>query len=214
LGEKQAMEDRLRKLVLQSQKARGRGKVEAMTTAPATLSPPPQQQQNGVQQTLGSSATVSISSHSFSLEDMAVSFITQTIDTIKSQPAPSPVVSSAVVGTAKPSPSTSNSNSNVRLELAAKQKRLEDHISESKALMAKLSQARSKEEKDVIMKVIREKSRLFEGSHTAPTMPSSASTTESKPQTPVPPHHLQNVRWPDSHENGGVLILSDDSDDD
>jgi len=160
LGEKQAMEDRLRKLVLQSQKARGRGKVEATTTAPATF-PPPQQQQNGVQQTLGSSATVSISSHSFSLEDMAVSFITQTIDTIKSQPAkasPSPVVSSAVVGTAKPPPPPT-SNPNVRLELAAKQKRLEDHILESKTLMAKLSQARSKEEKDGIMKVIREKSR-------------------------------------------------------
>jgi len=30
----------------------------------------------------------------------------------------------------------------------------------------------------------------------------------------VPPQHLQNVRWPDSHDNGGVLILSDDSDSD
>lgn len=162
LGEKQAMEDRLRKLVLQSQKARGRGKVEALaptaTTAAASVVPtvttpvplPPQQQQNWTQQAPSSSsapATVSISSHSFSLEDMAVSFITQTIETIKSKPF------------AAPPPAAKPMNSNVRLELAAKHKRLEEHILESKALMAKLSQARSKEEKDGIMKVMREKSR-------------------------------------------------------
>jgi hypothetical protein len=161
LGEKQAMEDRLRKLVLQSQKARGRGKVEVLApTATATTTSvtpkvtapaphPPQEHQNWTQQAPSSSsasATVSISSHTFSLEDMAVSFITQTIETIKSKPF--------TVAAAKPM------NSNVRLEeLAAKHKRLEEHISESKALMAKLSQARSKEEKDGIMKVIREKSR-------------------------------------------------------
>jgi hypothetical protein len=162
LGEKQAMEDRLRKLVLQSQKARGRGKVEALaptaTTAAASVVPrvttpvplPPQQQQNWTQQAPSSSsasATVSISSHSFSLEDMAVSFITQTIETIKSKPF------------APPPPAAKPMNSNVRFELAAKHKRLEEHILESKALMAKLSQARSKEEKDGIMKVMREKSR-------------------------------------------------------
>ena len=162
LGEKQAMEDRLRKLVLQSQKARGRGKVEALAPAataaaasvmPTTTTPvplPPQQQQNWTQQAHSSSsapATVSISSHSFSLEDMAVSFITQTIETIKSKPF------------AAPPPAAKPMNSNVRFELAAKHKRLEEHILESKALMAKLSQARSKEEKDGIMKVMREKSR-------------------------------------------------------
>ena len=170
-GEKQAMEDRLRKLVLQSQKARGRGKVEALAsttttsvtptmTAPAPL--PPQQQQNWTQKapsSLSAPTTVSISSHSFSLEDMAVSFITQTIETIKSQPclAPPPAVA--------PTKLTTTSNSNVKLEeLAAKHKRLEEHISESKALMAKLSQARSKEEKDGIMKIIREKSRCVDSS--------------------------------------------------
>ena len=157
-----SMEDRLRKLVLQSQKARGRGKVEALAPAataaaasvmPTTTTPvplPPQQQQNWTQQAHSSSsapATVSISSHSFSLEDMAVSFITQTIETIKSKPF------------AAPPPAAKPMNSNVRFELAAKHKRLEEHILESKALMAKLSQARSKEEKDGIMKVMREKSR-------------------------------------------------------
>jgi hypothetical protein len=267
LGEKQLMEDRLRKLVLQSQKARGKGKVEATTTAPVPL-PPPQQQQNRVVQPttgLSASATVSISSHSFSLEDMAVSFITQTIETIKSQPStsPSPVVLPAIVAT-KPPPPTSNSNSNVRLELAAKQKRLEEHISESKALMAKLSQARSKEEKDGIMKAMREKSRwvllsiffppwwsilpffsvlfplriylaertgffppslnsyflsrLFEeGSHAASAAPSPALTTESKSQSQspaLPPQQFQNIRWPNSHEDAGVFVLSDDSDSD
>jgi len=85
---------------------------------------------------------------------MAVSFITQTIETIKSQPCPPPPPAVA------PTKLTTTSNSNVRREeLAAKHKRLEEHISESKALMAKLSQARSKEEKDGIMKIIREKSR-------------------------------------------------------
>ncbi|KAF8155945.1 hypothetical protein B0H34DRAFT_620000, partial [Crassisporium funariophilum] len=49
--------------------------------------------------------------------------------------------------------------SNTRLELAAKHKRLEQHINESKALMAQLSQAKTKQEKDSILKVMRTKSR-------------------------------------------------------
>ena len=265
LGEKQAMEDRLRKLVLQSQKARGRGKVEpaaaaaAATTSvtiPTTTSPVPlplQQQQNWTQQEPSSSsapATVSISSHTFSLEDMAVSFITQTIETIKSKPF------AAAPPAAKP---------NLRLEeLAAKHKRLEEHISESKALMAKLSQARSKEEKDGIMKAMREKSRcvffspfvshffglfsgflfslllcdalgsswlsnletfpsplipcflsrLFEeGSQAASVMPSPASTTGGNSQSTTPSQQFQITRWPNSHEDAGILILSDEEDD-
>ncbi|KIM46771.1 hypothetical protein M413DRAFT_23128 [Hebeloma cylindrosporum] len=225
LGEKQAMEDRLRKLVLQSQKARSRAKVEASAPTAQTTSavpaitaaapplpppppPPPQQQpqQNSIQQATSSSATVSMSSHSFSLEDMAVSFITQTIETIKSKPVPAPTALSAV------KPTTSSSN--VRLEeLAAKHKRLEEHISESKALMAKLSLARSKEEKDGIMKVMREKSRLFEeGSQAVSVVPSPTSTTGSDSQSTTPPQQFQITRWPNSHQNAGVLIWSDEDD--
>jgi hypothetical protein len=50
-------------------------------------------------------------------------------------------------------------NLNTRLELAAKQKRLELEIAETKTLMAKLAQARTKQEKDTILAEMREKSR-------------------------------------------------------
>ncbi|KAH7918140.1 hypothetical protein BV22DRAFT_966396, partial [Leucogyrophana mollusca] len=59
-----------------------------------------------------------------SLEDLAVSFITETIGTIKA-----PVLKTVT--------------SNAKLELTLKQQRLEQYISEGKALMARLIQARN-----------------------------------------------------------------------
>ena len=190
LGEKQAMEDRLRKLVLQSQRARGKAGpgpdnnndtsnvLAATTVSPGDVSsispsisasssssssssqPSPVVPSNRLP--LAPLTTASVSTHNFSLEDLAISFITQTIETIKSQPAPTLTPTTiSVQPSIKPVSTTqpNNNNNTTKLELAAKQRRLEQHITESKNLMAKLSQARTKEEKDAILKAMREMSR-------------------------------------------------------
>jgi hypothetical protein len=195
LGEKQAMEDRLRKLVLKSQRDRGKpgatifpadnnnGSSPSATTTPASSDVPsisPSISTSSFSSSLSSSSvpspvvpssdlspsqltTMSLSAHNFSLEDLAVSFITQTIETIKSKPAPIPTRPPSAISTHPPnkpvSTTTQSNNTNTKLELAAKQKRLEQHIMESKKLMTKLAQAQSKEEKDDILKAMREMTR-------------------------------------------------------
>lgn len=151
LGEKQAMEDRLRRLVLQSRKPALQAEPPPPPTAPSGRPDEPLAKSSAA-------GPVSVSESEpthvggFSLEDMAVSFITQTIETMKAQPAS--------VGVAPPPPSARGAPpSDVRLELAAKQRRLEEHILESKALMTQLAQARTKSEKDGIMRIMREKTR-------------------------------------------------------
>ncbi|KAF8814675.1 hypothetical protein BYT27DRAFT_6956865 [Phlegmacium glaucopus] len=233
LGEKQAMEDRLRKLVLQSQRARGKtgaaannsngaSNVSASTTAaPGDVSsislststssssssssaPSPAVPSN--QRPLDQLTTVTVSAHNFSLEDLAVSFITQTIETIKSQPAPSQTqtpTSISVRPSNKPVSTQSNNNNTTKLELAAKQKQLEQHIMESKNLMTKLAQARTKEEKDSLLKAMREMTRSFEEGNQSKTATTTTTTTIMKPKT----------IWPGSHEDAGVLILSDSDSD-
>lgn len=173
LGEKQAMEDKLRKLVLQSQRAKVKADAADMPFASPSISasssslssssssvpspvvssdqlPPPSQL-----------TTVSLSAHNISLEDLAVSFITQTIETIKAKPTPTPIQTPPAISSHpsnKPATQT-NINSLTKLELAAKQRQLEQHITESKKLMNKLAQAQTKEEKDTILKTMREMTR-------------------------------------------------------
>ena len=193
LGEKQAMESRLRKLVLQSQRAKGKAGVTALsadnTNGSSNLSAPTTAASSDVSlisrsisasssSSLSSSSvpspvvssdqlpasdltTVSLSADNFSLEDLAVSFITQTIETFKSKPTPTPTQPPAAISidpSNKPT-TQSNNNTNTKLELAAKQRRLEQHITESKKLMNKLAQAQTKEEKDTILKAMREMTR-------------------------------------------------------
>jgi hypothetical protein len=78
-----------------------------------------------------------------SLDDLAESFINDAIQTVKASPP-----------LQKPSPSA------IKIELAAKQKKLEQHISETKMLMAKLNAASTKAEKDNILVILRERSRF------------------------------------------------------
>ena len=186
LGEKQAMEDRLRKLVLQSQRAKGKtgaaalpadiSNVSSSVSAPTTAASsdvPLVSRSISSSSSLSSSSlpspvvpsdqhplltTVSLSAHDFSLEDLAVSFITQTIETFKSKPTPTPTQTLSIHPSNKPT-TQSNNTANTKLELAAKQRRLEQHITESKKLMTKLAQAQTKEEKDTILKAMREMTR-------------------------------------------------------
>ena len=152
---KQAMEDSLRALVLQSQRARTKTAVPNLPTnkqMPAVPPTEPQSQQIAVSSPpldLRNSPfpSLSVTSHSFSLEDLAVSFITQTIETLKPQTQDS----------ALPPPPPPRVG--VKTELAAKQKRLEQQIAESKELMAQFAEARTKQERDSIMALLKEKSR-------------------------------------------------------
>ncbi|KIY49500.1 hypothetical protein FISHEDRAFT_41882, partial [Fistulina hepatica ATCC 64428] len=84
------------------------------------------------------------------LNDLAESFISETIHTLQTPSLPPAQVSVAAL-----SPASSTS----KAELQARQKHLEEHIKRSKELMDQLARARSKAEKDVIMTVLREHTR-------------------------------------------------------
>ncbi|OCH86716.1 hypothetical protein OBBRIDRAFT_708753, partial [Obba rivulosa] len=73
-------------------------------------------------------------------EALAVTFIVETIETAKA-------------------PSLKAVQVAEKDDLAAKQKCLEQHIAESKLLMAKLSTAKTKEEKENILGILRERRR-------------------------------------------------------
>jgi len=89
--------------------------------------------------------------------------------------------------------------------------------------MAQLAGAKSKQEKDRILVVMREKSRLMEEE-------STSSTTTPIPGTPAEPasavnghhqyfdrqhwNHIQTfaptMRWPENRHDAGVFVISDD----
>jgi len=163
--DKQAMEERLRMLVLQSQKKKvkylpsatpaSNGSIEKSSrpSTPVSSSPSPWL-------VPASSASVSLGAsetETFSLDDLAVSFITETIQTVKSSTTlplarlPPPPPSGA--DPTPPSKATGKS------ELAIRQQRLEKYIAESKVLMGQLTQARTKQEKDRVLATMRERSR-------------------------------------------------------
>ncbi|KAJ7104402.1 hypothetical protein B0H15DRAFT_23822 [Mycena belliarum] len=132
-----SMEDNLRRLVLKSQKNKLISAVSVSTASDSTAS------SSAVASPVSAPASTPTA---FSLDELAVSFITETIQTALSAPPPPPA-------TARKPPMS------VKQELAAKQKRLEAHIAESKTLMAQLTGARSKQEKDRILGVMRERGR-------------------------------------------------------
>lgn len=75
-----------------------------------------------------------------SMEALAISFITEVVQAAES---PSPLRQPSTIG----------------IDLAAKQKKLEEHIRETKALIAEIATASTKSEKDVILKTLRERSK-------------------------------------------------------
>ncbi|CCM00640.1 uncharacterized protein FIBRA_02677 [Fibroporia radiculosa] len=110
-------------------------------------------------------ASVSLTRSEVTLDELAVSFITETLQTIHpptpiSTPAPTPICAPDVISTSTPALAPAlRTSSAEKMALAAKQQRLEQYIAETKALMAKLGEVRSKEEKDQILRVLRERSR-------------------------------------------------------
>lgn len=164
-AEKHAMEERLRSLVLQSQRSKLKAGAPSPTllTTVSSTSPSSLSTSSGAASLSSSSSstgaatpapTASVAATSFSFDDLAISFIEETIQTCHS----SPQISSAVPVPISKSKPLSHVNSITKLELAAKQKRLEQEIAETKILMAKLTRARTKQEKDGILVEMREKS--------------------------------------------------------
>ncbi|KAG6810774.1 hypothetical protein H0H92_010402 [Tricholoma furcatifolium] len=240
---KQAMEERLRMLVLRSQRNRSKGSapVTPSTDAPGPLSTTATRTQlSNMSASVNPPPSVSTKvEQAFSLDDLAVSFITETIETFKAAPhPPTPTIQSFPLSSV--SRTTSSTASAAKLELAAKQKRLEAQIAQSKILMAKLGQARTKQERETILTAIREHSRASSMSDvvSSDSVPTPAITTGAAPTPPIPqvalskstPHpfalaghtHLQLgpavpavKKWPgsDEHVGAGVLIVSDDEED-
>ncbi|KAJ7512980.1 hypothetical protein B0H11DRAFT_15210 [Mycena galericulata] len=176
------MEDNLRKLVLRSQKSKNKP-AAPMTTAesvgsssPGAGAPPSTQPPPAIQTTAPTTE--------FSLDDLAVSFITETIQTLVpngAAPLPPPPPKTVAAAASKTSDSTTTTTSTntaktitttttatrtpsappqtAKEALAARQKRLEAQIKESKELMAQLAGARNRGEKEHILGLMRERER-------------------------------------------------------
>lgn len=164
--DKQAVEENLRRLVLQSRKLKAGPTVSKAATQTGVDVQEPSVQQPALatmsqhaiatpMHALTSTASKDMpvvppslpesaasTSASYSMDDLAVSFINDAVQAVGSSAG-----------------SKKTSTSVVKMELAAKQKMLEDHISETKTLMAQLNSASTKAEKDRILVVLRERGR-------------------------------------------------------
>lgn len=177
LVDKITHEMNLRRLVHESKqnKANARGATSSPMSTDLTTLPPASSAVNGDVALAQPSPTVSPAT---SLEELAVTFISETIEGIK------PTVLKPAVPL------------NTRQEMFQKQRKLEQYITRSKELIAELSQAQSKEEKDNIMSAVREWSRLMEMDSVG--VPSRAPTVTTR------------FCWPSCEET--VLVISDDED--
>ena len=152
--DKLSMEQNLRRLVLESKKDR----AKPPNTSADSDNPPPKPLTSNDNISTPPYSTVSTSAAFVpitlrlsddpsdfysSLDQLAVSFITESIETAKQQPTNKVAVA----------PSSS------REELALKHQRLERYITESKMLMAELSKASTREEREAILSAMRECSR-------------------------------------------------------
>ncbi|KAJ3772704.1 hypothetical protein FB446DRAFT_36752 [Lentinula raphanica] len=137
------------------------------------------------------------------LDDLAVTFIEESIQTSTSRfmpPPPAPPASAAMHH-----PNRSN--------LMARREQLEYQIAETKRLMNMLSQTTTKQGKDQIMAQIRQLSRSQEQPPPEPAPPPLMSKS-AYPSFLVKSIEPMKSLWPESIPDGGILILSDDEDDD
>ncbi|KAJ3933521.1 MAG: hypothetical protein NXY57DRAFT_12940 [Lentinula lateritia] len=146
-----------------------------------------------------SGARISSTSAGAVFDDLAVSFIQESIQTTK----PTPALPAVAV---KPQ---SNSSS---VGLAARREQLEYQIAETKRLMELLSQTRNRQGRDSIMVQIRELSRSQKQASLPPT--SSFVHTPAYPSFLVKPIEPAKPLWPESIPDGGIFIMSDDEDED
>ncbi|KAF7986289.1 hypothetical protein HWV62_35228 [Athelia sp. TMB] len=205
-AEKLSMEENLRRLVLQSRKAKAKTRPLASQAAPLVTAPsqPADTAEPSSTSPLGK-LRVSVGSAYAndtpqvasalepvtSLDDLAVSFIN---DAIQGGPAPAPTQAS------------------VKIDLAAKQRRLEQHISETKRLMAKLTTASSKAERNVIFELLREQSRMMDEDSTTQPRRISPEAERAIPDSAIADYVPRKTSWPETSRDC-VVMVSDDEDD-
>ncbi|KAG6899675.1 hypothetical protein C0993_008029, partial [Termitomyces sp. T159_Od127] len=233
--DKQAMEERLRSLVLRSQK--NKSKNLASRTPPIDVqvpSPIPTVASKALNSGTASACAIpSVKAPTFSLDDLAVSFITETIETYKATPnLPTPTPAVAAAPAPGPIAALQSQNNKFtmakqKIELAAQQRRLEAQIAETKILMTKFQKARTKQEREAILAAMREQSRAASIStdpiidsavirtttaHVTPDLTARSVANNADNNSPYTTVHAVK-KWPGSHEHdAGVLIVSDDED--
>ncbi|KZT25672.1 hypothetical protein NEOLEDRAFT_1133172 [Neolentinus lepideus HHB14362 ss-1] len=205
-------EEVLRKLVLASRRAKPAASVREKT--PPSAGKPPETPMRVAAAPLTIEMPKVPMSKS-SLDDLAISFITETLQTIRSPSTDGsttvgnsvqelsprsergPVLEpGAVLAKADPV-------SQERLALVEHQRRLEEHLAATKVLMGKLERAGTRQEKDMILRLIRERNRVYEEGV-------SASSKENRPALKKYPSTI----WPGTTRDAGILIISDDEDED
>ncbi|KAG6888287.1 hypothetical protein C0995_009401 [Termitomyces sp. Mi166 len=253
--DKKAMEQRLRSLVLRSQK-NNRSRSSASTASSTDVlspistiaSPPPGNVTSATSvlpEALASALVIpSVKAPTFSLDDLAVSFITETIETFKATPnppapapPPAPVAPAPELNTAVQSQNTkvTTAVAKQKLELAAQQKRLEAQIAETKVLMVKFEKARTKQEREAILAAIREQSRAAsiskDDNDPSPTTIATAVTPTTTTNQVAPKPRVQPIannvgntlghtmvhavkRWPGSLEYDVGVLIVSDDEDD
>ncbi|EIN08211.1 hypothetical protein PUNSTDRAFT_143867 [Punctularia strigosozonata HHB-11173 SS5] len=199
------MEDNLRRLVLESKKAR---LLQTQTASPPGLRPT--NEESAAEQPLTEADTKLPSELSAnSMDILATTFISETIQTLQ-KPGMSGAMNDPRQGSpaAKSTlPRPSSALTSELSELANKQKQLEQHIAETKQLMAQLGAARTKEEKDKILAVLRQRSRAMDAL--------SSSAAPARSSTPTPTSSTSSAFKPFCPEptaDSGIIMVSDDED--
>ncbi|TFK49028.1 hypothetical protein OE88DRAFT_1809906 [Heliocybe sulcata] len=130
-----------------------------------------------------------------SLDDLAISFITETLQTMQSPSTDGP----ATVGNSPHEEAAQRPKAEERQEklaLVQRQRRLEEHLAATKVLMGRLERAGTRQEKDGVLRLIRERNRVYE----------EAEKQELR--------RARSVVWPETSRDAGILVISDDEDED
>lgn len=156
------------------------------------------------------STAASSSEKNINLDDMAVSFITATLQAVR--PA-LPSLSSSV----PPPPSTPRlPQLDEKTRLAAHQQRLEELIAESQRLLTQHAQARSKAERQRILGDLRECTRTMDNMKSISLSPRLSPLVSP---TPIAQQQRQQLTlqalmkgWPETTREATIIIISDDED--
>ncbi|KAF5389510.1 hypothetical protein D9757_004192 [Collybiopsis confluens] len=201
--DKQAMEENLRRLVLASQRKKQRSSASAATQPNSGVPGNSAGIDEAVTASPGNHSPVALKAVDSTLDDLAVSFIQESLRAIAPDYSlPTPTAHAAV----------NSQISSSSAGLVARREQLEFQIAETKRLMGLLSQTMSKPERDSIMVQIRTLSRIQEQT-SAPSSTFNTART-SYPSFLVKPIEPLKRLWPESVPSDSVFTVSDDEDND
>ncbi|KAA1472479.1 hypothetical protein DENSPDRAFT_183393 [Dentipellis sp. KUC8613] len=207
----QFREESLRRMVLLSKRKRAGSSVDTRdVSSNPTAILEPEEQQTPIASTSTSHAASGtsspelasepqseispVTSKSSALDELAISFISNTIQSCQPPPA--------------------KRQKSEKDELAKRQKELESHIVETKTLMQLLTTTRSKEDKAQIMAKLRVLNRRMEEISQANSAASASAAVRPSRSPPPSSSDGSKSRWPETSIENGILIVSDSEDDD